>query len=168
MNNIYLVGMPGCGKSTIGNAVCEKLGIEIVDLDELVIQREGKSIQELFDIGEPHFRKAETEALKAVTLMKNVVVATGGGVVVKDENIDIMRSDGKVVFIDASPNFIVANSPLDGRPLLKNKDKIHELYTNRIANYRKSADYTVENDGILSDACRKTEEVIRLIRKGVK
>ena len=165
MKNIYLVGMPGCGKSTIGNAVSAKTGIEIVDLDELVVEREGETIEELFAIGEPHFRAVETEALKSLSKREGIMVATGGGVVVKDENIDIMKADGTVIFIDASPNFILENSPLDGRPLLKNKEKIHELYNNRIAAYRKSADYTIPNDGILSEACRKTEEAVRLIVK---
>lgn len=166
MNNIYLVGMPGCGKTTIANFICEKIGINLIDLDEFIVTREGKSIGELFEIGEPYFRELETNALKAVTAMEGVVVATGGGVVVKNENIEIMKKDGKVIFIDASPKFIIDNSSLDGRPLLKNKEKIYELYSNRIENYRKSADYTVVNDGMLSDACRKTEEAIRLILKG--
>lgn len=168
MNNIYLVGMPGCGKSTIGNAVCEKIGIEIVDLDDIVTQREGRSIRELLDIGESYFRQVETEALRYVTELEGVVVTTGGGAVVKDENIDIMKNDGKVIFIDASPEFIFDNTPLERIPLLKDVGKIRKFYTERISNYRKSADYTVINNGILSDVCRKTEEVIRLIRKKVK
>jgi len=165
MKNIYLVGMPGCGKSTIGNAVSKKIGIEIIDLDELVMEREGKSIEELFAIGEAHFRAVEAEALKSLENYEGVMVATGGGVVTKEENIEFMKKDGKVIFIDASPNFILENSPLDGRPLLKNKEKIYELYNSRIAKYRKSADYTVPNDGILSDAIKKTEELIRIIIK---
>ena len=96
-----------------------------------------------------------------------IIVAFGysGGVVTTEENIDIMRSTGKVVFIDASPEFIMDKSALLGRPLLKDKNKLYELYNNRIALYRKSADYTIVNDGILSKVCARTEELIRQIIK---
>lgn len=166
MNNIYLVGMPGCGKTTISSIIIKNLNIEIVDLDEHIVSREGKTIEELFEIGEPHFRQVETDALKDLSHREGILVATGGGVVTRDENIDIMRSTGKVIFIDASPSFIMDKSSLSGRPLLKDKNKLYELYNNRIALYRKSADYTVLNDGILSKVCQRTEEVIRQILKG--
>lgn len=165
MNNIYLVGMPGCGKTTILSIISRNLNIEIVDLDERIVLREGKSIEELFEIGEPHFRKAETQALRELSQRTGILVATGGGVVLCEENISIMKDTGKVIFIDASPSFIMDKSSLSGRPLLKDKSKLFELYTKRISLYRKCADYTVLNDGILSKACRKTEEVIRKIIK---
>ena len=163
--NIVLIGMPGCGKSTISSIIIRNLNIEIVDLDEHIVKREGKTIEELFTIGEPYFRKAETEALKDLSQRDGILVATGGGAVILDENIDIMRSTGKVIFIDASPSFIMDKSSLSGRPLLKDKNKLYELYNNRISQYRKSADYTVLNDGILSKVCKRTEEVIRQIIK---
>lgn len=165
MNNIYLVGMPGCGKSTISSIIIKSVNIELVDLDEHIVKREGKTIEELFEIGEPYFRKAETEALRDLSQRDGILVATGGGTVILDENIDIMHSSGKVIFIDAAPSFIMDKSSLSGRPLLKDKNRLYELYNNRISQYRKSADYTVLNDGILSKVCKRTEEVIRQIIK---
>ena len=166
MNNIYLVGMPGCGKTTISSIIVQNLkNTVLTDLDEYIVSREGKSIEELFEVGEKHFRERETEALKELSARDGILVATGGGVVTTEENIDIMRSTGKVVFIDASPEFIMDKSALLGRPLLKDKNKLYELYNNRIALYRKSADYTIVNDGILSKVCARTEEVIRQIIK---
>ncbi len=165
MNNIYLVGMPGCGKTTIASDVSEKVNIKLIDLDDYITKREGKTIEELFALGENIFRQAETKALREVSQMDGVLVATGGGVVVSDENIDIMKESGKVIFIDAKPEFILDKSSLSGRPLLKDKGKIFELYNSRIELYRKSAHYTVANEGFLNKACSKAEETIRKIIK---
>lgn len=164
MNNIYLVGMPGCGKSTIGNIVAEKLGVTLIDMDQYVVQREGRTISEIFEEGEAVFREAETQALKSLAQEDNLFVATGGGIVTREENIDIMKSSGKVVFIDASVEFILDNSSLEGRPLLKDKNRIRDLYKERIALYRKAADFTVENDGILSKVCKRLEQAVRKLK----
>ena len=165
MNNIYLIGMPGCGKSTLGFQVSLKLRRSHTDLDEFIVQREGKTIPEIFEKGESEFRKAETEALKSVSLQDNLIVSTGGGIVTIPENINIMKSSGKVIFIDASVEFIMDKSSLEGRPLLKDKSKIYELYKNRISLYRKAADFTVVNDGILSTACKRLEEAIHKLER---
>jgi len=162
MTNIYLVGMPGCGKTTIGSLVSDKLGLSLVDLDEYIVEKTGRSIPEIFEDGESSFRKIETDALEDIAADENQLVATGGGIVTVKDNIDIMKRSGKVIFIDASVDFIMSNSSLDGRPLLKDKTKIHTLYKERINLYRKSADFTVLNDGILSDVCKRVEEVIRI------
>lgn len=162
MNNIYLVGMPGCGKTTIGGLIAENLGRTLADLDECIVEREGRTIPEIFEEGESVFRSAETAALRDIASKDKLLVATGGGIVTIEENIGIMKESGKVIFIDASPDFIMDKSALDGRPLLKDKNKIYDLYKARIALYRKAADFTVLNDGILSDVCKKVEEVIRI------
>ena len=165
MNNIYLIGMPGCGKTTLGTKVAAKLGWEFADLDRVIVEREGSTIAEIFEEGEKVFRKAETEALKEISSKDNLLVSTGGGIVTKEENIEILKSSGKVIFIDASVEFIMDKSSLEGRPLLKDKNKIYDLYRARISLYRKAADFTVTNDGILSDVCSRLEETIRKIRK---
>ena len=164
LNNIYLIGMPGCGKSTLACLLSKKIKIEFLELDRIIEEREGRTIPDIFKDGEAVFRKAETDALRAIAETEGVVVSTGGGIVTIEENINIMKSTGKVVFIDASPEFILSNSSLEGRPLLADKNKIHDLYRNRIALYRKAADVTVQNDGILSDVCNKLESVIRKMR----
>ncbi len=165
MKNIYLVGMPGCGKTTIGNIVADNLGIPFMDLDRYIVDREGRTIPEIFKEGESVFRKAETDALKAVSNTENLLVATGGGIVTVEENINIMKSTGKIIFIDASADFILNQSSLEGRPLLNDKDRIYELYKSRISLYRRAADYTVSNDTILSDVCKKTQQIVSKINK---
>ncbi len=161
MNNFYLVGMPGCGKSTIGKTVSRELNISFVDLDVYIEEKSGKSIDELFKIGEEYFRKVETDCLKDIANADKMLVATGGGIVIKDENIDVMRKSGTVIFIDVSCQNILDKCSLDGRPLLRDKNKIFELYDSRIEHYRKSADYTVDNGGLLSTACGKISDLIK-------
>ena len=161
MNNIYLIGMPGCGKTTIGHHISKKLKLTFVDLDKEIVKREGKTIDSLFEDGEAVFRRAETEAIKDVSKGENLLVSTGGGIVTVEENNEIMKSTGKIIFIDASVEFILDKSSLEGRPLLKDKSKIYDLYAKRISLYRRAADYTVENNGILSDVCKRMEQAIR-------
>ena len=165
MANIYLVGMPGCGKSTIGLCVAQKTALAFLDTDDYIVKCEGRTIEEMFEISEEEFRTAETKALKAISKQDNLIVATGGGIVTRQENIEIMKKSGKVIFIDASVNFILDKSSLDGRPLLKDKNRIYDLYNARISLYRSAADITVANDGILSDVCKKVEDAVRKARK---
>lgn len=164
MNNIYLVGMPGCGKSSLMCEAEKNLSVKTVDLDSYIEEKNGKSIPEIFEKGESAFRILETEALKEVSKMDNLLVATGGGIVTVEKNIEIMKNSGKIIFIDASPDFIISNCSLSGRPLLKDKNRIYELYKSRISLYRNCADVTISNDGIFSRVCTRLEETIRKIR----
>ena len=161
MKNIYLVGMPGCGKSTIGKKISENLGIEFLDLDDYIVSCSKTSIADMFEEGEAVFRNAETSCLKEVTKNENLIVATGGGVVVTPENIEIMKKSGIVIFIDCDVEVISKNSPLDGRPLLKDKTKIYDLYNNRIALYKKSAMYEVLNNGTIDETIKNIEKIIK-------
>ena len=148
MNNIYLVGMPGCGKSTIGRAVSKKLGIKFVDVDDYIVKKAGKNIAEIFSkVGNEGFRKIESECLLDISKMENVIVATGGGIVTIPENIPVMKDTGKVIFIDTPVENILKNSSLSNRPLLKDKSKIYELYNERIEKYNLASDFICENSG---------------------
>lgn len=161
MKNIYLIGMPGCGKSTIGKSVSSSLDIKFIDLDEYIVSFTGRTIADMFEEGEGVFRKAETDSLKQVSKMENLVVATGGGVIVTPENIEIMQKSGKVIFIDCDVETILKNSTLDGRPLLKDKTRIYDLYNNRIELYKKAAMHTVDNNGAFDDVLKNTIEIIK-------
>ena len=160
MKNVYLIGMPGCGKSTMGRHLSTKLKRNFIDLDDYIESESNKSIEEIFEDGEDAFRAIETSCLKKVSEMSNLIVATGGGIVTVPGNDGIMKSSGITVFIDADADFILKNCPLDGRPLLKNKEKIYRLYEQRIELYRSCAMYTVKNDGFFCDACDAIEKII--------
>lgn len=161
MRNIYLVGMPGCGKSTIGKKISEELAIEFLDLDDYIVSYSKRSIADMFQEGEKVFRNAETNCLKEVSKKENLIVATGGGVVVTPENIEIMQTSGKIIFIDCDVETILKNSTLDGRPLLKDKTKIYDLYNNRIALYKKAAMHTVLNNSTFDETIKNIKKIIK-------
>ncbi len=160
--SIILIGMPGCGKSTIGFALAKRLGIEFIDTDSLIEQTEGKTITEIFaQNGEEYFRNAETKILKSV-IEKDAVISTGGGIVVKKENIDLLRkSSAKIIFIDREVQDILSTMNAKGRPLLKdNTERIYKLYEERYDKYMKAADIRIINDETKHQTVQKIIEVI--------
>ncbi len=158
--------MPGCGKSTLGRNVADNLSMSFIDADDYIVKKSGKTIDEIFaESGNEGFRKIESDCLLDISKMKNVIVATGGGIVTIPENIPVMKSTGSIVFIDTPVKNILDNSSLSGRPLLKDKTKIYDLYNERIEIYRSSADYICENAGMLSIAEGKLIDICRKIAK---
>lgn len=140
MKNIALVGMPGCGKSTVGRLIANRLGREFVDLDTVIEERAEMPIPEIFEkYGEDHFRKLETEALTDVSKRSSLVIATGGGTVIKEENRRLLRQNSTTVFIKRD----IANLPTDGRPVSQ-ANSLTELYKKRLPFYMDAADFEVE------------------------
>lgn len=123
--NIVLTGFMASGKSEISKAISKITGRPCLDTDDMVEKNEGMTINEIFaKHGEEYFRKAETEAIKQAALESNAVIATGGGVVLKNENIEILRKTG--VIVNLAPEFEVIEERLEKaaatRPLLQNDD----------------------------------------------
>lgn len=161
MKNIYLIGMPGCGKSTIGKIISREINMEFVDLDDYVEKMTSKTIPELFEMGEKHFREAESDALIDISQMQNTIVATGGGIIVTDKNTEIMKNTGMVIFINTSPDKILENSALEGRPLLRDKNKIFDLYEKRYKLYTSAAQYVIENENSIIECVEKILGIIK-------
>lgn len=141
--NIVLVGMPGCGKTTIGKILAEKLNKEFVDTDELVVKLAGQTIPEIFaKQGEEKFREYEKEAVLIAGNFRNAVISTGGGVVKNIENKKPLSLNGKIVYIkrDLSQLF------MGGRPLSKNREELEKLYNERKDKYCDFAFAFVFND----------------------
>lgn len=156
MKNIILIGMPGCGKSTVGKHLA-KLGSRIfIDTDTMIENRTGKKISELFsEYGEDGFRKIESEVFKEAVKTKNAIIATGGGIVTVPSNYDIATC-GIIVFVDRPLDNISSDIKTDKRPLLKNSPKkLSELYDKRFDEYMRWADIHIINDKSLSDAIKK-------------
>lgn len=147
MNNIYLVGLPGSGKSTIGKFYAKRINKKFIDLDKYIVMREKKPVAELFEEGESVFRKAETEALKdIITNFENYIVATGGGIVETPENIILLKQE-TVIFLYRPINMILNTINPEKRPLLKNNpNKIYEIWHRRKAKYKAVATYKVRNN----------------------
>lgn len=161
MSNIYLIGMPGCGKSTIGRIISKEINMDFMDLDEFIVDQAGKSIAELFEVGESCFRDCETSCLKKISESDNMIIATGGGIVERHENHSIMQESGTVIFIHTTPEQIMKNSSLAGRPLLAgNKNRIFELFDRRFEKYKSAAHYIVDNMGSIDDT---VENIIKII-----
>lgn len=163
MKNIVLIGMPGCGKTTIGKLLAEKLNKKFCDADEMLEAWEGKSIKALFALGEELFRDAETRTIKRLSAEKGLVIATGGGVVKRPENMAMLGSSGIIVFIDRSPELICADVDVESRPLLaEGRQRIFELYKERLELYQKYSDFAVANEGQVETV---VTEIINELRK---
>ena len=141
-SNIILVGMPGCGKSTIGAAVAEKLGRKFIDADIAFEEMHGISPAMCIEsFGEPHFRALETKTLEELSKLSGVVISTGGGAVTRKENYDLLHQNGDVFFIERA----LGELSRDGRPLSM-KTPAEEMYKTRLPMYLRFADATVAND----------------------
>ena len=148
MKNIVLIGMPGCGKSTFGKRLAKKMGRSFYDADTVLEEREARTIKDFFAESEDAFRAAETRTLAYLAELEGVVIATGGGAVKRAENMELMKRDGVVVFLDRKPEQILGNIEGDARPLLAaDKQRIFKLYEERIDLYRKYADKIITNSG---------------------
>jgi len=146
--NIVLIGMPGCGKTTFGRYLAKLLNREFLDADEEIVRDAGRSIPELFAQGEECFRDAESATTERLSRLEGKVLAMGGGVVKRRENIEHLRESGFIVLLDRSPADIVGDVRTDTRPLLADgAEKIYALYAERAALYEAAADAVVRNRG---------------------
>ncbi len=142
--NLMLVGMPGSGKSTIGGALAEATGREFIDTDELIVQRAGVTIPEIFAAhGEEYFRKMEHEVLAEVSQESSLVIATGGGIVTRPENHPLLVQNSTVVFLNRDVSIL----PTDGRPISQSRD-IRELFAERLPLYRAVCDFEIAVDTV--------------------
>lgn len=144
--NIVLVGLTGCGKTTIGTALSNRLSLPFIDMDKYIEQKEGKTITEIFKVkGEPYFRHLETIASRELSEKDGIVIATGGGAVLNPENMNYLKQNSIVLFLDRSPETILKKINLEKRPLLaQNKNHLFELDRQRRHLYEKYADLQVE------------------------
>lgn len=148
MENIILIGMPGCGKTTVGEILSDRLNMNFVDTDELLEKNYKKTIKNIFEYeGEEKFREYETETLKSLKRDSNTIISTGGGIIVKERNIPLLKELGKVIFIDRSVESILSTLDSGSRPLLtEDEDRIYKLYKDRYEKYKSSCDIIVDND----------------------
>lgn len=157
LTNIVLVGMPGCGKTTIGTALAEHYGRKLVDMDALIVKKAGKTIPEIFsEQGETGFRKIEADVAEEVGKEKELVISTGGGVIVTPENHDALRQNATVVFINRDIDVL----PTDGRPLSQ-KNNLHEMYKKRLPLYRSICHHEVDGNGTVEEVAERIEALFK-------
>lgn len=151
--NIVLVGMPSSGKSTVGRIISEKLGRELVDTDELIVKNVGRTIPEIFaDEGEAKFRDYESEAVKEAAAVGGRIIATGGGAVLRDENIKALSMTGRIFFIDRPKGKLI---PTSDRPLSQDREAIEKRYSERYPRYCAVADSHIDGDGSPDDVAER-------------
>ncbi|MCC0684466.1 shikimate kinase [Clostridioides sp. ZZV14-6345] len=150
---LILIGMPGSGKTTIGKLLAQEYNCSFCDMDDYISQISQKSITELFSEGEGVFRDYETQACKELSISDKTVVSTGGGVIKKNVNMDILKETGIIVFINRPIQRILEDININSRPLLKNgKDRLYNLYNERINLYKRFSDIEILNDKSLNNA----------------
>jgi shikimate kinase len=146
---VYLVGMPGSGKSSVGRELADLLNLPFVDLDRKVELESGSTIPSIFErVGEPGFRLAESRALVEVAAAPDAVVACGGGTVLDPANRALLASTGTVVYLEASLETLSARTgPGTERPLLREDGDLARLLEERAPVYRESANHVVSSEG---------------------
>jgi shikimate kinase len=154
-NNIYLVGLMGAGKTTVGRQLAKRLGRQFYDSDHEIVQRTGVPIPTIFEIeGEEGFRRREMQAIAELTAGTDIVLATGGGVVLNPENRARLHDTGWVVYLNVSPALLFERTRHDrNRPLLRVSDplaKLEELHRQRDPLYRETAHTIVEGSQLVA------------------
>ena len=160
---VFLIGPMGAGKSSTGKELSRELGLSFKDTDKIVESSENKSIREIFEIrNEEYFRKKEMEALIVASRSENVVIATGGGIVEKEDNRDILKREKNVIFLDSSiERQFEKTKDSNKRPLLNDDNKIdilRKLYVKRKVFYENISDLKISMDNL-----EKSEVIKKII-----
>ena len=143
--NLVLIGMPGSGKTTVGKIAASKLGRKIVDLDEMIQNIAGKPIREIFaQDGKAAFRELEAQAVREIAGLTGLVIATGGGCILRPENVDRLRRNGLLFLLDRAVDQLL---PTGDRPLADTARKLKQLYSQRMPLYRAAADQIIAVNG---------------------
>ncbi len=159
MCNIVLIGMAGCGKSTIGKVLAEKLNKELIDTDQMIENVENMPIPEIIEkFGEVHFRNCENAAVILAGREKECIIATGGGVITRPENYNPLKQNGIIVFINRDADLL----PTNGRPLSQ-MHGVKALYEKRMPLYRQFADVEVDGNGTVEEVADRIIKEIELL-----
>ena len=163
MKNIFLIGMPSSGKSTLGRQLAKRLDYQFIDMDELIMSQELSTIAEIFKYkGEDYFRQVESEILKGIKPNQKLIIATGGGVPCFFNNIDFIKANGTSIFLNVQPEDLlkrIQKSEGNNRPLIDKRktdeillNELRERYENRLKFYEQAdikIDGSIEVEQIL-------------------
>ena len=160
--NIVLIGMPSAGKTTIGKMLEDRMQKEFIDLEDVIIEKAGKSIPEIFEeSGEAGFRAIETEAAIEVSKLNNKIIATGGGTIKHKVNMDYLRQNGITIFIDRDVDKLISSDP--NRPLSKSSDALAKMHAERLPLYQKYAAYVAVNNSDIESTVTEIVEAYHSI-----
>ncbi len=154
--NIALIGMPASGKTSVGKVLSQELGKAFVDSDEEIVKAENKSIPEIFaESGEACFRGIEKNIIKEISMLNSQIISTGGGAILNPENIESLKANSRVYFLDRPLDMLITTSD---RPLSSNRADLEKRYNERYELYKSSAD-------VIIDGGKSVEEVAKMIKE---
>ena len=156
--NIVLCGMPSSGKTTVGKEIAKVFGKKFIDTDDVVVEKRKESISDIFEkYGEGEFRKEERLAIEELSKENGLVIATGGGAVLDENNVRALRRNGVILFLDRSLENLVATAD---RPLSSDTEKLKNLFEKRYDVYKSCADAAIPADGKIADVVEKIKGVL--------
>lgn len=157
--NIVLIGMMGSGKTTIGKLLSEKLKMNFIDMDEYIENTADSTISDIFKKGEEYFRALESETAGEIYKLSSTVISTGGGIIKNSDNIELLKKNGIIFFIDRPIENIAVDIETNSRPLLNTgKEKLFEIFYDRYELYKSCCDVIIKNDKGIEAAVNKIIE----------
>lgn len=154
--NIVLIGMPGCGKSSIGEKLAKHLNLEFCDVDAYIEKKYNMTISEIFKNGEEYFRKIESSVLEEISKSYPTVISTGGGIIKNYKNIEILKRNGIIIYINRPLEEIVKDIDIENRPLMATgTQRLYSLYEERHQLYEDYSDIEIKNNTSEDDAVIK-------------
>lgn len=161
MKNIVLIGIMGSGKTTISKLLSNRLNRPVVDMDDYIVDKFNMSINDMFNISEDYFRNNETICCQDMSTLDGYIISTGGGVIKRKENIELLKRNGIIIYLDRPINNIVEDVETASRPLLKDGPrKLYELFDQRHQLYLDACDYHLINDSTIDDIINQIINII--------
>lgn len=162
MKNIVLIGMMGCGKTTISQLLSKELSRPCIDIDEYIEEKNHMSIPEMFAISEDYFRDKETICCQEVGQWDGYIISTGGGVIKRHENIEALKQNGCIVYLDRPVENICQDVDMSSRPLLKDgMEALYQIHHERHQIYLDACDIHIMNDSTIDDVIQRIKEGIQ-------
>lgn len=161
-DKIVLIGMPGCGKTTIGRLLAKELNYNFYDMDKYIEDIYGKSIKELFEESEEIFRDFESKACHELSYKKRAIISSGGGVIKRKKNMDLFLEESIIIFIDRPLENIIEDVDTETRPLLSDgKERLYNLLEERYDLYNEYCHIKIVNSGFLKDIVLEIRDKIK-------
>ena len=168
MKNIFLIGMPSSGKSTLGRQLAKRLDYQFIDMDDLIVNQEISTISEIFKYkGEDYFRQVESKILKGIKPNQKLLIATGGGVPCFFDNMDFIKANGTSIFLNVQPEDLlkrIQKSEVNNRPLIDKKKSNEELLNELKERYEYRLKFYEQAD-IQVDGSVEVEQILWLLEE---
>lgn len=155
--NIVLIGMPGSGKSTVGRLLSESLGRDLVDTDDVITNKHGVISDIFASKGEGYFRDIESEAVKETAKQSGIIISTGGGAILREENVRALRQNGVIFFLNRPIENIM---PTSDRPLSSDREALEKRFNERYDKYKSACDFEIISDTTAEDTVGKIKEYL--------